>query len=71
MIDCCANCKFNLELVKYDYSNGGCIHTKYDGYACMAFASEGQVTHMVGIDPEIGMCEMFCYRGGRDGKAGI
>ena len=59
MIDCCANCKFNLELVKFDYSKGGCIHSTYEGYACMAFADEGQVTHMVGVRPETAMCETF------------
>ncbi len=62
MSDCCENCKHNLKLVKYDYSKGGCIHTDYDGYAYMAFASEGQVTHMVGIRPETAHCEMFAER---------
>ena len=59
MIDCCENCKFKLELVKFDYSKGGCIHSTYEGYACMAFASEGQATHMVGVRPETAKCEMF------------
>ena len=63
MIDCCANCKFNLELVKFDYSKGGCIHSTYEGYACLAFADEGQVVHMVGVRPETAMCEMFAEKG--------
>ena len=62
MIDYCENCKFKLELVKFDYSKGGCIHSTYEGYACMAFASEGQVTHMVGVRPETAMCEMFAEK---------
>lgn len=59
MKESCANCKYNLKLVKYDYSKGGCVHTDYDGYACMAFASEGLVIHMVGDNPETERCEVW------------
>lgn len=51
-----------MKLVKYDYSKGGCTHTDHDGFACLAFASEGQVTHMVGVRPETAHCEMFAER---------
>lgn len=55
---CCNNCKFHLKLVKFDYSQGGCIHTDYDGYACAVFASEGEIVHMVGLDGTT-QCEMW------------
>ena len=57
--ECCTNCKNKMDLVKLDYSGRGCIHTKYDGFACTIFASEGQINHMVGLDPDTGMCECF------------
>lgn len=57
MKECCNTCRKKLELVKYDYSQGGCKHTNYDGYACLIFASEGDVVHMVGVNPEIEHCE--------------
>ncbi len=62
MTECCANCKHKMKLVKYDYSKGGCTHTDYDGFACLAFASEGQVTHMVGADTSVDACEMYRKR---------
>ena len=61
MKKCCKNCKLCLELHKWDYSLIGKSEWKftYDGFACMAFASEGEAIHMVGIDINEGMCEMF------------
>ena len=59
---CCNNCKYKMELIKFDYSRGGCEHTPYDGFACVALIHDGVVTHMVGIDPDSGMCEMFIPR---------
>lgn len=57
---CCETCIFRKDLVKWDYSQGGCVHTKYDGFACLALASEGNVIHMVGIDQhENDGCEMW------------
>lgn len=56
---CCETCKYRKDLVKFDYSCFGCVHTDYDGYACTAFATDGRVIHMVGVDPEIGFCEMY------------
>lgn len=61
-IECCNTCKRKMRLVKFDYSQGGCIHTDYDGYACLALAYEGEVVHMVGEDPATGMCEMYAQR---------
>ena len=57
MIESCDYCVRKMKLVKFDYSKGGCVHTDYDGYACLAFAHEGVVVHMVGI--ENGTCEMY------------
>ena len=59
MRECCNTCKLKKKLVKFDYSQGGCIHTDYDGYACLAFAFEDEVVHMVGVDPDVEMCEMY------------
>ena len=64
MEKCCNTCRLKKKLIKFDYSQGGCIHTDYDGYACLAFASENEVIHMVGLDPEPSMCEMYSPRGG-------
>lgn len=39
------------------------MHTNYDGFACLALSSEGNVVHMVGIDPhENEGCEMWIER---------
>lgn len=62
MKECCNTCKLKKKLVKFDYSQGGCIHTDYDGYACLALASDGIVVHMVGSNPDDGMCEMYSPR---------
>jgi hypothetical protein len=59
LIKCCSNCQYNLKLIKYDYSNGGCQHSDYDGYACMAFASEGTAVHLIGTNPENEYCECW------------
>ena len=56
---CCNNCKYKLSIEKLDYSKGGCIHTKMDGFICLAFADEGVANWMLGICPESGMCECF------------
>ena len=59
MKECCNTCELKKKLVKLDYSQGGCIHTDYEGFACLALAFEGEVAHMVGDNPETGMCEMY------------
>lgn len=59
----CATCKYKKDLVKFDYTQGGCVHTEYEGFACLGFADEGEVAHMVGIDPKTGMCEMYSSKG--------
>ena len=46
-----------MKLVKYDYSQGGCKHMEYKGYACLIFANEGMVVHMIGCDPQVEYCE--------------
>ena len=59
----CDKCRYQKKLVKYDYSQGGCIHTEQEGFACLApeIVSEGQVTWMVGQEGKDG-CECFKER---------
>lgn len=59
MKESCNNCLYMKTLIQFDYSGKGCKHTKQDGYACTAFASEGEVIWLIGDDPSTGMCE--CY----------
>ena len=58
MNECCDTCKNKKDLIKLDCSQDGGI-TPYDGFACLALASEGEVDHMVGLDSSTGMCEMY------------
>ena len=58
MEECCATCKRRVKLVMFDYGHGGCEHHDM-GYACMAFVDDGQVTWMVGDDPEVDRCECW------------
>ena len=55
----CKTCNKHLDLVKLDYSKGGCEHTDQEGFICLAFASEGTACWMVGQDENTGFCE--CY----------
>lgn len=58
----CATCKNRLTLEKWDYSDvfhNGVPKQTEEGYACLVFAHEGICVHVVGEDPEKGMCE--CY----------
>ena len=57
--ECCANCALCKMLEKYDYSNGGCKHSSYDGYACLAFVNEDIVVHIVGADINTEQCECW------------
>jgi len=59
MKESCNNCLYQKRLIQYDYSGKGCKHTDQDGYACTAFASEGEVIWLIGNEPSAGMCE--CY----------
>ena len=52
------DCIFQLKATKFDYSQGGCIHTDMDGFICTAFASEGEAVWMVGLSNGC-MCEMY------------
>lgn len=58
MRDCCKTCRHRLELVRYDYSKGGCEHTSLDGFACTALAYEGTVVWMVELE-EDQKCEAY------------
>lgn len=62
MNECCNTCKRKMKLVKLDFSQDGCKETYYDGFACLAFANEGEVDHMFGLDPTRGICEMYSPR---------
>ena len=68
MYECCANCKLHFQVVKFDYSQGGCKHSEMDGFICMAFATpeSGEppvAIWMVGSDDKRDMCECFMPRG--------
>ena len=58
MNECCDTCNKKMKLVKLDCSQDGGI-TPYDGFACLALASDGEVDHMVGLDSSVGRCEMY------------
>lgn len=56
----CNDCKYKLNLERYDYSQGGCTHSDEDGYVCMAFNDEGIAIHMIGLNPNVDDgCEMY------------
>ena len=59
MIENCEHCRWRKDLVKFDYSKGGCIHTRQEGYACLGLSYEGEVVWMIGVSEYNGMCEMF------------
>ena len=59
MKHCCKNCKRNLKLVKFDYTQGGCKHTDIEGFICTAFANEGKAVLMVGVNQDEDVCEEF------------
>lgn len=59
LIKCCDTCKRKMRLDKYDYSIDGCKHTRYDGFACLAFIDEGLVIHITGTGPANDICEMY------------
>lgn len=56
---CCESCKHMLQLEECDYRNGGCKHTKLDGFICLAFRDEALACWMRGINIKTGMCEEF------------
>lgn len=57
--ECCGTCRYKYTIARNNYRNGGCKTDFLDGFVCMAFADEGIASWMVGIDPEIGMCEWW------------
>jgi hypothetical protein len=58
--ECCSNCKYNLKLLKFDYSqDGSCKHSEYPGFVCTALSHEGVAVHMCGGDPQNDICEMY------------
>ena len=66
---CCNTCERKKDIERWDYSGKGCKHTKLEGFACLAFAFEGDIVLMVGVDPEKGMCECYMPKtGGNNGN---
>jgi len=62
MRECCKNCKNRLKGIKSDHTKLGSgeeIDTPMEGFICLELAYEGVAFHMVGIDENIGMCEMY------------
>lgn len=60
MTECCRTCRHRLDLEKWDYSHGGCVHEKItDGFVCLSCAHEGVAIWMVGDDENTGMCEDY------------
>lgn len=57
--ECCANCAKHYKLEKLDYSQGGCKHSEQNGFICAAFADEGVMSWMIGLDEENEMCEEY------------
>lgn len=56
---CCAVCKHCHKLIKYDYSQGGCIHSDVPGYACYIPEDGEEIIWMSGVDTYTGICENF------------
>ena len=61
-VECCNTCRKKLDLIKYDYSKGGCEHSSGEGFCCLAFADEGIACQMIGGNPEIEVCECYVKR---------
>lgn len=60
MTECCRTCRHRLDLRKWDYSHGGCVHERItDGFVCLSCADEGVAIWMVGTDEGTEYCE--CY----------
>ena len=64
MEDGCHICKYRLRLERLDYSGRGCKHKDMEGFICLAFASEGVATWMVGLDPDDSKCECWVRKDG-------
>lgn len=62
MSACCRTCKLRLDGVKSDHTllgSGIDIDSDMDGFICLALAYEGVAYWMLGVDEDIGMCEMY------------
>lgn len=59
MTECCRTCRHRLDIKKWDYSHGGCVHEDVDGFVCTCFTDEGVAIWQVGTDIDTGFCE--CY----------
>lgn len=55
----CRNCALRYDLVKVQYTPGGCECSGEEGFICMAMAGEGQATWMVGMNENCPQCDMF------------
>lgn len=64
MKECCATCRRQYKLIKFDYSQGSCKHTDMDGYVCMAFADQKQAVWMVGSHEQFDLCKCYLSKEG-------
>lgn len=64
MKECCANCKYKLSGIKFDFAKVGESkwQTFMDGFICVALASEGDAVWMLGLDQDSEICEMYTPR---------
>ena len=62
VLECCANCARKLNLEQWDYKGNACVHTKQEGFVCLALAAEGDAIWMLGLDVDDEYCEMFKER---------
>lgn len=56
MTECCRTCRHRLDIEKWDYSHGGCVHEDVDGFVCTCLDT---AIWMVGTDEDTDYCE--CY----------
>lgn len=61
----CKTCNKRKDIELWDYSGMGCKHNKQEGFACLAFVGINDlVIHIVGIEENSGMCEMYLPKEG-------
>lgn len=61
------DCKHRMKLVQFNYHENGCESHDMTGFACLAFAFEGTVVWMCGLDGC--MCECYGSREDDDNES--
>ena len=64
--ECCANCTKCLKLKRHHHHDHGVEYIEYDGYICLAFASEGTAVWITELDPNEERCEEFSPKESND-----